>query len=100
MGIGLATKALATSTTVAVLVAANPRRFALYVCNEDATIAVRIGPSTVTNGGGAIGTRGLRIAAGETLPIVSGPPDKVASEAFYVISDSGAPVVSVLEVLA
>lgn len=97
-----ATKLVATSTTAAELVAAAPTRTALYITNEDASITVRIGDSTVENGGGTAANVGLAIMAGDTL-VVAGASEEGAPDAkaqFYVIADSGTPNVSVMELFS
>ncbi len=93
------TKRGTASTTAAPLAALDASRTNLYITNEDSSIIIRVGDSTVTNAGGAAAEAGLAIMPGETLPLISAPQagSIVAAAEWYVISDSGTPAYSVLE---
>lgn len=93
------TQQITTSTTAGVLVAADASRTDLYITNEDLAIIVRVGDSSVDKNGGTAGAIGLAIMPGQTLTIVSAQQGGAnpAAAAWYVISDSGSPKVSVLE---
>ena len=93
------TQQITTSTTAAALVAADASRTDLYITNEDSSIVVRVGDSTVEKTGGTAANIGLAIMPGQTLPIISAQQGGAspAAAAWYVIADSGTPKVSVLE---
>lgn len=93
------TKRQATSTTAAVLLTANPVREMVRIRNEDATIVVRVGDSTVENAGGTAANVGYAIPAlGEIVLGTAGDGQGLsAAMELYVISDSGTPAVSVFE---
>ena len=87
------------STAAEVLVARNGRRTDLLVTNEDSSIILRVGDSSVVNAGGTATAVGLAIMPGQTLPLISAPKGGsiIASEDWYIVADSGTPAYSVLE---
>lgn len=93
------TQQVTATTTAGALVAADASRTDLYITNEDLAIIVRVGDATVEKTGGTAANIGLAIMPGQTLSIVSAPMGgaQPAAAAWYVISDSGSPKVSVLE---
>ena len=96
----IVTKHVALNATTATALTTNRNsRTALYLRNQDSSILIRVGDSTVTKAATAA-TAGLGIPAGETLPILSSPQTGAtgAQEAWYAIAESGTPVIEVCEI--
>lgn len=79
-----ATGQVATSTSAATLVAARPARRSVTIKNTDTTIAVYVGPATVTT------ANGMPLAGGESITV-----DTTAL--IQVIAASGTPTVAYYE---
>jgi hypothetical protein len=84
------------STSATQLYSAQQSRRAVIITNEDASLTIRIGPSTVTNSGGTASLTGLAIPAGQTLALGSSQAGNAldASGNIYAIADSGTPAIS------
>ena len=99
MASGPTSKLVALNASTATLVASeNANRSGVSFKNEDASIAVRLGPSTVTKAATAA-TAGFKLAAGEELHILSNRAEGANAAGFewYAISESGTPNLGVLE---
>ena len=84
------------STSATQLYSVQQSRRAVIITNEDASIVIRIGPSTVVNASGTASLAGLAIPAGQTLQLGSSQAGNAldASGDIYAVADSGTPNIS------